>query len=202
MPYSSNSDLPKRIREGMPDKAQSIFRNVFNSVMDKEGATEASAFAQAYGALENAGYHQNTEGNWVKKIDEWRSEFEISKVDESQHLVFGWFSVVEDANGNIVVDKQGDFIEPKDLEDAAYDYVLYAREAGEMHDKTTGIGKLVASIVTTKDIQKAMGINPIIQIGWFGGFQIHDENVWKKIVNKEYSMFSIGGKGQREEVNE
>lgn len=203
MPYQNNSDLPARVREAMPAKAQSIFRNTFNSVMAGEGATEASAFAQAYGAVENAGYHQNTEGDWVKKQDDtWRSEFEFSKVDESAHLVFGWFSVAEDINGNIVVDKQGDYIEPQDLEVAAYDYVLYAREAGEMHDKTTGIGKLVASIVTTQDIQKAMGIDPPIQVGWFGGFHIHDESVWQKIVNKEYSMFSIGGKGQREEVND
>lgn len=69
MPYLSNVELPKRIREGMPAAAQSIFRNVFNSVMDEEGATEASAFAQAYGALENAGYYQNTEGNWIKKSE-------------------------------------------------------------------------------------------------------------------------------------
>jgi len=138
----------------------------------------------------------------VEKTDDWRSEFEISKVDESAHQVFGWFSVAEDINGNIVIDKQGDFIMPEDLEIAAYDYVLYAREAGEMHDKTTGIGKLIASIVTTKDIQKAMGINTPIQVGWFGGFQISDEAVWSKIIDKTYSMFSIGGKGQREEVND
>jgi cation transport regulator ChaB len=203
LPYSSNADLPKGVREAMPTKAQSIFRNVFNSVMEQEGATESSAFAQAYGAVENAGYHQNTEGDWVKKItpSNWNKEVEIIKIDESRHLVFGWFSVVEDADGNVVIDKQGDFIEPQDLENAVYDYVLFSREAGEMHEKTTGVGKLVTSVVTTKDIQESMGINPPIQIGWYGGFQISDDDVWKKIVNKEYSMFSIGGIGQREEVN-
>lgn len=67
MPYATNSDLPKRVREAMPAAAQSIFREVFNNVIEDEGTTEASAFAQAYGAVENAGYHQNTEGDWVKK---------------------------------------------------------------------------------------------------------------------------------------
>jgi cation transport regulator ChaB len=202
IPYSNNADLPARVREAMPTSAQSIFRNTFNSIIDQEGATEATAFAQAYGAVENAGYHQDSEGDWVKKSDDWRSEFEISKIDESAHQVFGWFSVAEDATGEIIVDKQGDFILPEDLENAAYDYVLYTREAGEMHEKTTGIGKLIASIVTTKDIQKAMGINQLIQVGWFGGFFIQDETVWKKITDGSYSMFSIGGKGQREEVND
>ena len=67
IPYQNNSDLPARVREAMPEKAQSVFRNTFNSVIDQEGATEATAFAQAYGAVDNAGYHQDSEGDWVKK---------------------------------------------------------------------------------------------------------------------------------------
>jgi len=66
LPYQSNKDLPARVREGMPEHAQSIFRNVFNNVMNQDGTEESSAFAQAYGALENVGYKQNTEGKWVK----------------------------------------------------------------------------------------------------------------------------------------
>ena len=73
MPYQSNKDLPARVREGMPEHAQSIFRNVFNSVMGQDGAEESNAFAQAYGALENAGYKQNTEGKWVK-VEKYNSK--------------------------------------------------------------------------------------------------------------------------------
>lgn len=66
MPFQNNTDLPARVREGMPEHAQSIFRNTFNNVMEQNGVSEASAFAQAYGAVENAGYRQDTSGNWNK----------------------------------------------------------------------------------------------------------------------------------------
>lgn len=121
----------------------------------------------------------------------------ITKIDEDRHLVFGFFSVIEE-NGVQVVDKQGDIIDEEELEEAAYGFVINARIAGEMHEKR-GVGELVESMVFTKAKQKALGID-LNKVGWFGGFRISDEEVWKKIKSGEYPAFSIGGIGEREEV--
>jgi len=60
MPYSSNEDLPKAVRSKLSAHQQSVFRNVFNSMMGQEGMTEGRAFAgawsQAKQAVEKADY--------------------------------------------------------------------------------------------------------------------------------------------------
>lgn len=200
MPYSSNADLPKNLREAMSEKAQSIYRNVFNSVMGKEGATESSAHAQAYGALKNDGYFQNTEGDWVKKEEiTWKREFDIAKINNDQQLVFGWLSIAFDKSGNQVMDSDQDIIEEVDLEKAAYNHVLKFRKAGENHQEF--IGNLVESMIFTKEKQQALGIPPcILPVGWWVGYYIEKQEAWSKVKTGEYNSFSIGGRGRREEV--
>jgi cation transport regulator ChaB len=48
MPYASIDDLPKAVRSKLSPHQQSIFRNVFNSMMEQEGMSESRAFAGAY----------------------------------------------------------------------------------------------------------------------------------------------------------
>ncbi len=122
----------------------------------------------------------------------------ILKLDEEQRLVFGWFSVIEQ-DGIPIVDKQDDIIEESELEKAAYDFVLNARIAGDRHVRK-GIGRLVSSIVFTKEMQGLLGIN-LGKVGWFGGFKIDDDDVWNAIKSGNYLAFSIGGRGQRMEVD-
>lgn len=86
-----------------------------------------------------------------------------------------------------------------ELEGAAYDYVKTSRAYGEMHERT-GIGKLIASVVMTPDIRKAMGIDPAGPIGWFVGFEVEDPSVWSRIKSGELSEFSIGGSAVKEPV--
>jgi hypothetical protein len=131
---------------------------------------------------------------------EWRADVEIKKVDDSQHLVFGWLSVSQDENGNYVLDCQDDIITPEDLENAAYEFVLYSRQAGEMHE-VIGVGSLVESMVFTEEKQQVLGIPPgILPVGWWVGFYISDPEVWAKVQSGEYAAFSIGGNAVREEV--
>ena len=135
-----------------------------------------------------------------KSIEEvkWRREFDIEKTDEDQRLVFGWLSVAKDENGNSILDLQDDVIDPEDLEKAAITYALESREAGKSHIKTTGIGKMIMSIVTTKEIQKAMGIpKGIVPEGWFIGYKIIDDETWDLVKSGDYKGFSIGGTGKR-----
>jgi len=48
MPYASIDELPKAVRSKLSPHQQSIFRNVFNSMMEQEGMSESRAFAGAY----------------------------------------------------------------------------------------------------------------------------------------------------------
>lgn len=135
---------------------------------------------------------------------------QILKVDEDKRMVFGFFSVTK-IDGEYLFDLQDDAITTEVLEKAVYEYVLDARDAGEMHVKT-GVGQLVESFMITKEkvdvILKTLtdqGIPAVMDLGvegWFGGFYISDDDVWDKVKKGEYPMFSIGGSGQRIPVEE
>ena len=62
-----------------------------------------------------------------------------------------------DENGNQLVDRQNDLIDPEELEQTAYTYVEFYREAGEMHERG-GAGVLIESIIFTKEKMKTLGI--------------------------------------------
>jgi len=189
MPYAKNSDLPKSIRDALPAKAQSVFRNVVNSQLQR-GLSEEKAFANAWGAVKQG--WEKVNDRWVKKMDV-EIEAEIKKLDEDQKLVFGWASIIEDEDGNSVVDSQGDIIKVDELEKAAYSFVLEARKAGEMH-KHSDAGMMVESVILTKEKQEAMGIST--PVGWWVGFKLSDE-VFAKVKSGDYKGFSIGGRGLR-----
>jgi hypothetical protein len=122
----------------------------------------------------------------------------VSKADDKQQ-VFGWFSVVEKA-GKRVKDRQRDRMTPEEMEAMAYRYVLESREGGEMH-KRTGVGKMIESMVFTEEKQKALGID-LGKVGWWGGLQVTDKEVWKRVRDGKYTAFSIHGKGRRIKVEE
>lgn len=129
-------------------------------------------------------------------------QFHIKKADEEQRLVFGWASVAVRVDGSQIIDHQGDVWEPEDLEEAAYQYVLHFRDAGEEH--IPGLrkkAKLVESVVFTKEKMAAIGIpEGTVPEGWWIGFKVHDEATWEKIKSGQYSMFSIEGTGMRQEI--
>ena len=125
--------------------------------------------------------------------------FAIKKADDEQRLIFGWASMVE-KNGQLVIDKQGDIILPHDLERAAYDFTLTSRQQGDMH-KTVGVGRLVESMVFTKEKQDALGIAlPDGVVGWWVGFKVDNDEVWAAHKRGDRPEFSIGGMGHRVEV--
>lgn len=126
-------------------------------------------------------------------------EFSIYKTDDDKRLVFGWASVAVTVDGELLEDRQKDIIEPEDLEEAAYEYVLNFRDTGEEHIKSMRKkGKLVESCVFTEEKQKAMGIPPgTLPVAWWIGFKIEDDDAWARVKNGTYRMFSIEGKAQR-----
>ena len=133
----------------------------------------------------------------------WESTHEnnytITKMDEDKRLVFGWASVSIRADGQQLEDLQEDMIDPEDLEESAYEFVLNFRDTGELHNPNLRKkGKLVESCVFTEEKQRAMGLpEGILPVGWWIGFKIEDDAAWEKVKNGTYKMFSVEGKAQR-----
>ena len=65
MPYFSNGDLPKSISDHLPEKAQTIFRKVFNNALVQYG-NEEQAFKVAWSAVKKQ-YEKSEDGSWTKK---------------------------------------------------------------------------------------------------------------------------------------
>lgn len=128
--------------------------------------------------------------------------FKIQKADDDKHLAFGWAYVAQDEEGQQTEDWSGDQLEPEELEQAAYQFVELYREGGEMHERG-GCAVLVESMVFTIEKQRALGIpDGTIPVGWWIGFKVTDEDVWEKVKDGTYPMFSIEGEAIREPVEE
>lgn len=137
--------------------------------------------------------------------------FEVSKVDQDQRLVFGFAKLaVEAGETEPMTDRQGDVVEPEELEKAAYRYVLTSRDGGEMH-KRTGVATLVESMMFTDeklakictaedgtvDTAALEVTKRVVPQGWWVGFKVTDDEVWKAVKDGSYPMFSIHGRGTR-----
>ncbi len=131
-----------------------------------------------------------------------KGKIDIFKSDDEKQYAFGWANISVRADGEQLVDWQRDMIDPEDLEEAAYKFVELYREGGEMHERG-GVAVLIESIVFTPEKLKAMGLPENgLPIGWWIGFHVTDPDVWKKVKDGTYSMFSIEGQAVRVPVEE
>lgn len=131
-----------------------------------------------------------------------KRKFKIMKSDNDKMLAFGWANVSMRADGEVIEDWQKDIVEPEELENAAYNFVELYREGGEMHERG-GAAVLIESVVFTEEKMKVMGIpEDTLPVGWWIGFRVLDEDVWEKVKDGTYSMFSIEGEAQRVEVED
>lgn len=131
-----------------------------------------------------------------------KGRFQIMKSDDEKMLAFGWASVSMRIDGEVIEDWQNDILEPEELEKAAYDYVLLYREGGEMHERG-GAAVLIESVVFTEEKMQAMGIPAgTLPVGWWIGFKVTDSDVWEKVKDGTYPMFSIEGEAERVEVED
>lgn len=117
---------------------------------------------------------------------------------EESQIVFGWANVTLNEDGTIPEDYQSDAIETDELEAAAYNFVLNKGMANQEHKYGTECGYLVESMMFTKEKMHALNIPPeTIPEGWFVGFYIPDRDVFEKVKDGTYNMFSIEGKARR-----
>ena len=74
MPYDSNADLPKSVRDNLPQGAQTTYRKAFNSAWDEydkpekrrgSASQEETAGRVGWAAVKKS-YHKKN-GSWVKK---------------------------------------------------------------------------------------------------------------------------------------
>lgn len=147
-----------------------------------------------------------TFADYIKPPEEERAEgllkgnFEIRKSNEEKMLAFGWASVALTEDGEQIEDWQQDMIDPEELEQAAYQFVELYREGGEMHERG-GAAVLIESMVFTDEKTKLLGIpEGTLPMGWWIGFKVTDPDVWDKVKDGTYNMFSIEGEAQRVEV--
>lgn len=163
-----------------------------------------TVFGPKYGRMSYVSEHGTLEGakEHIKQIvgkrdgdDGFSRAFDVKKIDEDRQLVFGWASIWT-IGGEYVVDKQDDIIPPDEGENAAYEFMLYHRSHGDMHERM-GVGRCIESIALTKQKQEALGIDLGME-GWFVGFRVDDDDVWKRIKAGDLPEFSIGGKATRE----
>lgn len=137
-----------------------------------------------------------------KKSTAQKKKFRIAKSDDEKHQAFGWANVSIRADGEQIEDWQEDIVDPEELEQAAYQFVELYREGGEMHERG-GVAVLIESVVFTEEKMKVIGIAPgTLPVGWWIGFKVLDDDVWEKVKDGTYSMFSIEGEAQRVEVDE
>ena len=69
-----------------------------------------------------------------------------------------------------------------------------------MHERG-GAAVLIESMVFTEAKLNALGIPAgVLPIGWWIGFRVTDPDVWEKVKDGTYPMFSIEGEAERVEV--
>ncbi len=127
-------------------------------------------------------------------------EGKVVKTDNDNNLAFGWAYVSVTKEGEQVIDHSQEIIDPQDLEVASYAFNLQFRGGGVEHEGEV-VGHLVESLAVTEQKLESMGLekNALPQGLWVG-FYIPDDNVFEKVKNGEYAMFSIEGRARREVV--
>ena len=76
MPYKRVSELPDSVRNALPEHAQAIYKEAFNSAWEQydkpserrgDDSREETAHQVAWGAVKRS--YEKVEGKWVKKND-------------------------------------------------------------------------------------------------------------------------------------
>lgn len=129
-------------------------------------------------------------------------EIPVIKINEEQRMAYGWASVISE-KGQVLVDTQGDIIEPNELVKFTSEFMSDVRQAKAMHGKwgydDKQIGEVLHSFPITKELADSLGIQSERE-GWIVGVKVHDDEIWEKVKSGKLRAFSIGGMGMREDA--
>lgn len=96
-------------------------------------------------------------------------------------------------------DFQGDSMGEDDIMFSAHNFMLYYRNAGEMHENFAD-ASLVESYLAPVDFE--LNGNKVTKGSWIVAFKITSEDLWMKILSGVYTAFSAGGYGVRKPISE
>ena len=120
------------------------------------------------------------------------------RVDKvSLGIVFGYATVSKE-NGVDYFDTQGDHISDEETIPMAFDFAKGERLGDDMHDQGNA-GFFPFIFPLTEDVAKSLGIEAK-KYGLLVGFKPNSDDLLAKFASGEYTGFSIGGMGDREEV--
>lgn len=117
----------------------------------------------------------------------------VAKAQRAEkRYVYGYAMVSATKEGQTIVDLQGDSIEPEALEEASAEFVKFYRQGGEDHEGVAP-NQLIASLVMTADLQKALGLpDGTLPVGWIVGFEVTPES-YERVKSGSRLWFSIEG---------
>lgn len=208
--------IEKYLREHAPEIAELVRKDMTaadvhvatalgNEKPKKERKCEGCGKALSVGYISHCEECAATNAAKRLKEGDWRKPLDIIKTDDEKRVV-GGFASVSSIGGKLVIDKQDDVIAASDLEEASWEFVLYSRTQGDMHEKRD-VGQLVASYVHTaeKEAQwqawiEKMGTGGRVDMRaefWWVEFRVNDDKLWKMIKSGERPEFSIGGQAER-----
>lgn len=129
----------------------------------------------------------------VQKILEEGKIVPIIKAVPHKQIVYGVILAPNE------MDAQDDFMEPEDIEKAAHHYLSKSRVIGSVHEKPID-AEPVESFIAPQDFEVTgqYGPQPVKKGSWVLGVKVHDPEEWQKILNGEYTGFSVGGLGVRQ----
>lgn len=132
--------------------------------------------------------------------EDLRASVAIKKQDDEKHMCWGWASVMT-KNGKLVTDIQNDQITPEEMQKSVHDFMENSRVGAQLHmydanDDPIQVGTIVESMVFTKELQDALGID-LGHEGWFVGYHVTNPAVWEDVKKGKLPAFSIGGTAER-----
>jgi hypothetical protein len=135
----------------------------------------------------------------VDKAVAKKLNFEVIAKSAETRVIYAWASVSKDAAGAPVVDLDGDHIPISVLEKASHRFMKESRQSGDMHEGEPD-GIVVASIVTTPELQKALGIQDGgLPQGWLIGVEV-PAAVVEDVKKGDRLQMSIEGKARVREA--
>jgi hypothetical protein len=115
----------------------------------------------------------------------------IIKTDKAAQIVYG---VVLEPD---TVDLQGDVLELDTIERAAHSYLIRSRVVGDSHSRHA-TAEVVESYLAPADMK--LGGQDIRKGTWIMAVHVKDPELWTRVESGEFNGFSIGGVGERREI--